>query len=278
MDNDKRQSPQAGGSEDRSGQPVGGADEAANSRPEPHDIESPRGNGDGRHVTSRPGATRLEWDHWVGLGLGKHLLPVVSRQGAKLSPNSQLTELGKIPTQYNRSRQVGGIQGWPEKISTAEELRRWREEPDYGICVQAREVRAIDVDISKPDVAQRVREVIERHCKLPVRARADSSKFLMPFRFSASLLKRVITVGEYKIEVLGDGNSGSPRAHTRKARATNGRKACRPRSLNSPQKRLKRYSQNSKTPSAPKHRRNRRQVQRRRSFPRQQPATRSRDT
>lgn len=155
------------------------------------------------------GASPPVWAHWSNtLGLTEHLLPVVSNPAATISPDSKMLGLGKTPSEYNFRRQVRGLTGWTTEYASAQQVSRWAQEPDYGICVQARAVRAIDIDVENPRRAQRIVTHIERTLPwhlFPVRSRPDSGKVLLPFLLPVPMTKRVIPVEGGIIEFLGDG-------------------------------------------------------------------------
>lgn len=155
------------------------------------------------------GAPPLVWAHWANkLGLAEHLLPVVSNPAATISPDSKMEALGKTPSDYNFRRQARGIAKWTQNVSSAQQIERWASEPDYGICVQTRALRAIDIDVDNPRRAQRIVTHIERTLPwhiFPVRSRPDSGKVLLPFLFDGPLTKRVIPVDDGIVEFLGDG-------------------------------------------------------------------------
>jgi hypothetical protein len=156
----------------------------------------------------RYGATSAEWAHFdLVLGLGPDLLPVVSNPGATISPTSKLKALGKVPSRYNRERHAAGISSWTSHVATPAELERWSTEPDYGICIQTRTVRAIDCDLADNVFAEEVRDAIGeflRH-ELPTRRRLGSSKFLLAFTLPGDLPKRVIKTAHGIIEFLATG-------------------------------------------------------------------------
>ena len=99
------------------------------------------------------GATKEEWNHFsVWLGLTEDLLPVVSNAEAKISPQSKMQALGKTPSRYNTRREVGGIPEWVSLKASIKQVEHWSKEPDYGICLQTRNIRALDIDI--PDILE----------------------------------------------------------------------------------------------------------------------------
>lgn len=155
------------------------------------------------------GASREDWDTLaILLGLQADLLPVVSNMAATISEMSSMKDLGKTPSRYNRDRQAVGILRWSQHITTEPDLARWVREPDYGICIQTREVRAIDVDV--PDQHQAgaigyfIYDWLGERC-LPRRERSNSGKFLLAFRLPGTMSKRVIKVEGGIIEFLGTG-------------------------------------------------------------------------
>jgi len=155
----------------------------------------------------RAGAMPEDWNTLVwGLELTEDLLPVVSNLEAEIAPGSTLKGLGKVPSLYNGSRRVVGIPKWTDHVTTLNEISAWQKEKDYGICIQSRRVRALDIDIKDPDQAHAVAGFIAgRIGSLPRRGRGNSSKFLLVFRCDGDLPKRSFTTSEGLIEFLGTG-------------------------------------------------------------------------
>lgn len=153
------------------------------------------------------GATKEEWAHFdMVLGLTPDLLPVVSNTGAEKAPNSKLNELGKVPSVYNPSRQVVGIGGWTQRVASDLDMARWQKERDYGICIQTRSVRAFDIDIGDPILAQAIVADIRallRGVFFAERFRADSSKTLLAFIIEGPMPKRVIRVRDKIVDGQG---------------------------------------------------------------------------
>lgn len=151
------------------------------------------------------GATKEAWDHFdLVLGLTADLLPVVSNPGATIAPTSALTTTGKVPSLYTSQRQVMGILSWTSRQTTGEQVSAWSGQDDYGICLQTRAVRAIDVDISEDIEASEVRKLLAPY-GLPVRTRNNSSKFLLLFYLKGDLPKRTVKTKHGMIEMLGTG-------------------------------------------------------------------------
>lgn len=149
-------------------------------------------------------------DDWTLLsvvaGLTEDLLPVVSNPGARISPDSNLKSLGKVPSLYNAAGMAVGLSRWTEKQATGRDVDRWSAVPDLGICIQTRTVRALDVDIEDEAAAAKVKAVIDRHCEgLPVRFRADTGKFLTAFALPGEFTKRILRTAHGAIEFLATG-------------------------------------------------------------------------
>ena len=121
------------------------------------------------------GATEDEWAHFAGtLQLREHLLPVVSNPNKKISPKSTIKSTGKIPTIYNQNGDIAGIPKWTEHKTSLTEVKKWMKQPDYGICIQGREVKAFDGDIESPELANRVLKfLIDRNINWPARGRRN---------------------------------------------------------------------------------------------------------
>ncbi|MDP3939866.1 MAG: bifunctional DNA primase/polymerase, partial [Deltaproteobacteria bacterium] len=153
------------------------------------------------------GATEADWFHFDGiLDLGQDLLPVVSNASAPISPASKLKMAGKVPSVYDRQRQIVGIARWTSHTATPADLKRWSGEPDYGICLITRSARAIDIDITDEAQALEIRKCVTDHLgELPMRSRADSSKVLFLFALPGDLPKRVIKTAHGLVELLGSG-------------------------------------------------------------------------
>lgn len=166
------------------------------------------------------GATPDEWDLFLGLGLLGDLLPVVSNPHAKISPHSKMADIGKTPSHYNGLGMVAGLPNWTEKTTREGQVKLWRQTEDFGICLQTRTVRALDVDIPDQELAAEVSAaILELAGKwLPKRSRPNSGKCLLAFRMAGEFPKRIIRVREkvvdeqeqviepaWNIEFLGNG-------------------------------------------------------------------------
>lgn len=150
------------------------------------------------------GATREEWTHFdLILGLTEDLLPVVSNPNAKISPNSRMRDMGKTPSLYDRAGGVVGIREWTSKRPTHFDMERWQKNPDYGICLQTRTVRAIDIDVTDPNMVAEILRIIKQHLPhidFPERSRPNSAKTLIAFTVHGHMPKRVIKVKEKVVD------------------------------------------------------------------------------
>lgn len=155
------------------------------------------------------GATPEEWITFdTLLGLTEDLLPVVSHPAAKVSAKSSIKKKGKVPSKYNISRKVVGIPEWTSFKATSSLIDKWSKEPDYGICIQTRNIRAIDIDVPDSDEVTRILNFINvqlRSLEYPLRVRSNSSKCLLAFRVAADIHKRVFRTHNGIIELLGNG-------------------------------------------------------------------------
>lgn len=153
------------------------------------------------------GATPQDWAHFADkLRLEDDLLPVVSNPKAKISERSKMRDLGKTPSRYDGKGEVVGIPAWTQHVTTSGDLKRWVRHSDYGICVQTRSVRAIDIDIADPAAAAKVRDLIELGLgALPRRARTGTGKCLLALRMPGDFAKRIIRTEHGLIEFLATG-------------------------------------------------------------------------
>jgi stage V sporulation protein SpoVS len=153
------------------------------------------------------GAAAEDWAHFdMVLGLTADLLPVVSNPKAVISPESTMKDLGKTPSRYNQQRQAAGIAKWTQYQASPEDVARWSRERDYGICLQTRRVRAIDVDVADAAQATLIDEWIrERWGALPRRSRANSAKFLLAFELAGEFTKRKFKTEHGIVEFLATG-------------------------------------------------------------------------
>jgi hypothetical protein len=155
-----------------------------------------------QHYGASPGA----WDHFdLVLGLGADLLPVAANPNAGISPTSTLKAIGKVPSVYNSNGQAVGMPKWTEHQTTEAEITRWSKNPELGLCMQTRHVRAIDVDIGDENLASDVYEALNVFGHFPLRTRSNSPKFLVLLDVEGILPKRRLKTEHGFIEFLGTG-------------------------------------------------------------------------
>jgi len=155
------------------------------------------------------GACVADWTHFHNvLGLGQDLLPVVSNLSALISEKSAIKELGKTPSVYNRNGKVIGFKDWTNKRTTNNEIAEWSKVSDYGICLQTRLARAIDIDAVDEFEAEMIEDAVTKELgfALPARRRPNSAKRLLVFKLEAEdFPKRKFTVDSGIVEILGNG-------------------------------------------------------------------------
>jgi predicted P-loop ATPase len=154
------------------------------------------------------GASEDDWFQFdLMLGLGPDLLPVVANPQAEISETSSLKDLGKTPSRYNSAGKVAGILGWTNYQATPADIAKWLAERDYGICLQTRRVRALDIDVPDADKAGEIEAFVGEYLDqiLPCRTRANSGKRLLAFLLPGELGKRKMVVDGGIIEFLATG-------------------------------------------------------------------------
>lgn len=159
-------------------------------------------------MTDQYGADQAAWHHLVTLGLQEDLLPVVSDPTVKISPDSKMQDVGKTPSVINFRGQAAGFTKWTKHRATERDIAKWQLEPRYGICIQTRRLRAIDIDVPDPVKARAVIAEIEN--VLPwacfaERYRDGTGKTLLAFVYEGVWPKRTIEVAGGIVEFLGDG-------------------------------------------------------------------------
>lgn len=155
------------------------------------------------------GAEPRDWQHFADkLKLRSDLLPVVSNPDAPIAPYSKMKDKGKTPSRYNGDRQVHGIAQWTQVDADARDIQRWGREPDYGICLQTRIVRALDIDVPDASASDAIEQAIRDAIPgvlFPRRWRGNSGKRLLAFRYTGDLTKRVVSVEGGIVELLATG-------------------------------------------------------------------------
>lgn len=154
------------------------------------------------------GATPADWDAFdLALELTEDLLPVVSNPHAVKSPDSKIQGPGKTPSDYNRRGQMRGFADWTNYRATPDDVVKWAKQPDYGISLQTRRIRAIDVDVDDREEATSIEQFIVDALGYtpPTRRRSNSSKFLMLVGLPGDFSKRRFKTEKGVIEFLANG-------------------------------------------------------------------------
>ena len=160
-----------------------------------------------RNETAAPGATPAEWAHWQSLDLTADMLPVISDLTVPFDPRSQIRHAdGKTPSTIDAAGSGWGIAGWPTRCTTAREAAQWSAEPRYGIGLIGRRLKAIDIDVENPKLANSIRQAIELTAgALPCRSRSNSGKCMLLFFMSAPMAKtRIKVAAGAVVELLGE--------------------------------------------------------------------------
>lgn len=160
-------------------------------------------------MKNRWGATKDEWQFFTKQA-ADDLLPVVSNPDAPIASYSTMKRTGKTPSRYNDRGEVMGISRWTERTAHANEIKAWQHEPDYGICIQTRRIRALDIDVADSGKAKEIscfiREFLDdKEMLIPERYRENSGKTLLAFRLKGKFGKRVVKVDGGMVEFLADG-------------------------------------------------------------------------
>ncbi|MDA3979858.1 hypothetical protein [Gallibacterium sp. AGMB14963] len=82
------------------------------------------------------GALSAEWDHFINLGLGNDLLPVVSDPNVSLSPRSTIKQIGKLPSRINSEGCVVGLTSWTNRKVSDSKIAYWKKDSRLGICIR----------------------------------------------------------------------------------------------------------------------------------------------
>jgi len=128
------------------------------------------------------GATQQEWDAFATLNLSD-LLPTITNPDVKMSARSVIKSAStKTPSFINEKGEGQGFTDWPRKITKSIPLS-WHN-ANLGICMIARNIHAIDIDVHDRDIAQAIEDFIwfELGEQLPCRSRPNSGKRLLMYR------------------------------------------------------------------------------------------------
>jgi predicted P-loop ATPase len=156
-----------------------------------------------------PGEVHPADAEWLlSVNITSHLLPIVSAPGLGISPKSQLTAYGKVPSQIDSSGCVAGRSGWQTRITKPAEVRRWVADGRYSIGVRTDLWRAIDVDID--DATECAQVIAKLRARLPatlVRRRRGSPRvaFLVRVESDEALPKVIVKTRGGAVEFLASG-------------------------------------------------------------------------
>lgn len=152
----------------------------------------------------RYGATLEEWARWTTYRAD--LLPVVCRPDQDLHTTSKLEAYGKVPSRYTIQRTVVGFTKWTTYSATDSDIQKWSAEMDYGICLQTRQLRALDFDITDAAYADYLKDSLAfLGYQFPWRTRSNSSKFLTLIDVEGTYGKRILGTAHGCIEFLANG-------------------------------------------------------------------------
>jgi hypothetical protein len=114
--------------------------------------------------------------------------------------------LGKTPSRINGNQQAIGFANWTQYHATANDIHCWKKEPRYGICLQTRTVRALDIDVDDYEQVKQINAVIHRHLgELPLRTRPNAYKVLHLIELSGEYYKRSFKTSHGLVEFLANG-------------------------------------------------------------------------
>lgn len=155
------------------------------------------------------GASPEEWDSF--LQYKEDLLPIVCDQSVPTAPTSKLPKenRGKVPSLI-KDGFVYGIREWTKRITTIEEISRWKRDTRLGIGLQCRTIKAFDVDVDDPVIADNLLLFFQKEFpEAALRLRNNSKRFLAAFVCEGnfkynSMLVNMVNPND-KIEFLADG-------------------------------------------------------------------------
>lgn len=161
-------------------------------------------------MTQNYGAYPTDWQTFIKLNLTADLLPVVSKPGTTISDKSFMKSVGKTPSVYNKNGDVVGLPEWTQRVTPEVLALQWSTNPDYGICLQTRYVRALDIDVDGElanTIANTVDEMIYKMLgEYPAkRTRSNSTKCLLAFKIKGDMPKRVFKTRSGIVEFLANG-------------------------------------------------------------------------
>lgn len=150
---------------------------------------------------------RETWESLKNSGYVRDILPV-AQPWVPLHPSSRVAQLGKVPSLIDNKGLGYGMRDWAQHETTAEEIDTWAANENYGICIQTRLIRAIDIDVPDPLISYAILEDIKELTGTPnliYRYREGTGKILVPFIVEGRFRKHVVRFEHGIIEFLGNG-------------------------------------------------------------------------
>lgn len=157
------------------------------------------------------GATQEEWEAFESLCL-PDLMPTICDPAVLNDPTSNnRSPFLKVPSLVKPNGYGTHLKGW--QLRTTVSTHDWQTDDRLGICIAARRLFAIDIDIRDIEAGESCERLIRDYlgdagARLPVRIREGSGKRLMMFQVSGGperLKKKVIGTSVGSIEFLFHG-------------------------------------------------------------------------
>jgi Virulence-associated protein E len=101
------------------------------------------------------GATPEEWEALAKL-FGDAILPSVCSHEVKVSENSRIKSLFKLPSVISEAGTGYGIAGWQKHAATPKMVSTWSVDNRLGICASTRNIQAIDIDCATAEASIRM--------------------------------------------------------------------------------------------------------------------------
>ena len=153
------------------------------------------------------GINSLDWEIVCDVAPLADVLPVVSNPAIEISLASKVKSKGKVPSMLDSNGRMVGIANWTRKTTTQKLIDKWAAVDSYGICLQTRLVRGIDIDVENEARSAEIVAFIEDELgfELPRRYRAGTGKCLLAVRIEGELGKRSFRCTGGLVEFLAGG-------------------------------------------------------------------------
>lgn len=142
------------------------------------------------------------------------LLPGVPPH-ANRSPTSKMSSeifeanAGKFPGKRLADGSWVGFHKWQNHQTTEADVEEWETWTDASVCVNARRMAAVDIDVTDADLAQDIEDLATRMLGPAPRRVGNWPKRLMPYRVSLPISKMRVAFEKdnrrHAIEILGQG-------------------------------------------------------------------------